>query len=301
MKDIKNVLLVVNPISGAINKADLIDDIKNEVKKRNCSLRVFQTTGEEDVFNLNKLISAEKPQRILVAGGDGTIKIAAEAIKDMAIPLGIIPAGSANGLAVNLKLPASAHEQVKVALGENFLLMDIIVINGEYCLHMSDFGLNAELIHRYEKSSIRGKLGYLLQSIPTLVQSEYPFQFNIEANGEMVKREGILLAIANAHSYGTGATVNPDGILDDGKFEILIFKNFDFIEILKTLRNEVHLDPEFVETISTSKARIKCDIPVSFQIDGEYLGKRDFIEAQVLPGRVQIATPVGREKLIYNR
>lgn len=301
MGDIKNVLLVVNPISGAIDKADLIDDIQNEVKKRNCSLKVFQTTGEEDVFNLSEVISEEKPERILVAGGDGTIKVAAEAIKDRAIPLGIIPAGSANGLAINLKLPTTAHEQVETAMGNNFLEMDIISIDGEYCLHMSDFGLNAELIHRYEKSSIRGKLGYLLQSIPTLVQSEYPFKFIIEANGREVEREGILLAIANAHSYGTGATVNPNGIMDDGKFEILIFKNFDFIEIVKTLRNEVNLDPEFVETISTSKAKIKCEIPVSFQIDGEFFGKRDVIEAHVLPGRVRIATPVGREKLIYNR
>lgn len=295
MGDIKSALLVVNPISGAIDKEDLIDDIKNEIGKRNCALSIFQTTGEEDVFNLSELINKEKPQRILVAGGDGTIKIAAEAIKDLAIPMGIIPAGSANGLAVNLNLPDSAHEQVEIAMGENFMEMDIISIDGEYCLHMSDFGVNAELIHRYEKSSIRGKLGYLLQSIPTLVQSEYPFEFIIEANGEEVEREGILLAIANAHSYGTGATVNPDGKLNDGKFEILIFKNFDFLEILKTLRNEVNLDPEFVETIRTSKTRITCKSPVAFQIDGEYYGKRDTVEAHSLPRKIKIATPLAKQ------
>jgi diacylglycerol kinase (ATP) len=148
--------------------------------------------------------------------------------------------------------------------------MDIIEIDGEYCLHMSDFGVNAELISRYEKSKIRGKWGYFLQSVPTLVSSDYPFKFTVEANDSVFETEGILLAIANASSYGTGAKVNPKGKMNDGTFEILIYKEFDFIEILKTLRNEVELDPEVVEVICTKEAKITCKTPVSFQIDGEF-------------------------------
>lgn len=291
MGDIKNALLVVNPISGAKDKTDLINEIQENLNKKNCALTIFETTGEKDVFNLSSKIEKLRPERILVAGGDGTIKVVAESLQGKQIPLGIIPAGSANGLAVNLDLPGSIHEQVEIAMGKRSMEMDIVVIDNEYCLHMSDFGLNAELIKKYEHSKIRGKLGYLLQSIPTLVQSEYPFKFKIEANGKEIERQGILLAIANANSYGTGATVNPDGKLNDGKFEILIFKNFDFLEILKTLRNEVNLDPDFVETISTSKAKMSCKSPVAFQVDGEYIGKRKAVEAHILPKRIRIATP----------
>lgn len=291
MGDFKNFLLVVNPISGDIDKSELVDEIKTEVRKRNASLSIFQTTGEEDVYNLKNFIQSETPQRILVAGGDGTIKIAAEAIQERQIPLGIIPAGSANGLAVNLKLPGNLKDQIEVAFNDNFLEMDIILIEDEYCLHMSDIGLNAELIRKYEKSSIRGKLGYLLQSIPTLLESDFPFDFKVEANGEIIERKGILLALANAQSYGTGATVNPEGKMDDGKFEILIFKNFDMLEIMKTLRNEVKLDPNFIEIISTSEAVISCDSPVAFQVDGEYLGQRQRVKAGILTQKTLIAVP----------
>lgn len=291
MGNIKNILLAVNPISGDIDKTDLVENVKFEVNKRGAALTIFQTTGEEDVFNLKNLINEKVPERILIAGGDGTIKIVAEAIKERPIPMGIIPAGSANGLAVNLKLPRNLEQQIEVAFGDHFLKMDIILIEDEYCLHMSDFGLNAELIKKYEKSSIRGKLGYLLQSIPTLLESDFPFKFNIEINGERIEREGILLALANAQSYGTGATVNPSGRMDDGKFEILIFKNFDMLEMLKTLRNEVELDPDFIEIISTSKAVISCDSPVAFQIDGEYLGQRKKVKAGVLTKKILIAVP----------
>ncbi|HSI70588.1 MAG TPA: diacylglycerol kinase family protein [Gillisia sp.] len=291
MEEIKNVLLVVNPISGALDKTDLVDEIKKEVIKRNATLFVFETSGREDVFNLKPKIEELNPWRILVAGGDGTIKLVAESLENKKIPLGIIPAGSANGLAYNLQLPSTLEEQITTAFEDNFTYMDIIEIDGEYCLHMSDFGVNAELISRYEKSSIRGKWGYFLQSVPTLVSSDYPFNFTVEANGSTFETKGILLAIANASSYGTGAMVNPNGKMDDGSFEILIYKEFDFIEILKTLRNEVDLDPEVVEIITTKEAKITCKTPVSFQIDGEYLGKRSSIQAKILPKKLMIAIP----------
>lgn len=291
MEKIKTVLLVVNPISGGIDKSNLINLVKKEVEKLNASVTIFQTTGEEDVFNLEQKINELEPCRILIAGGDGTIKITAEALRQRGIPMGILPVGSANGLSVNLHLPGSFQEQLRIALGNNFKKMDVILVDGEYCLHMSDFGLNAELIRKYEKSTVRGKLGYLLQSIPTLVESNYPFKFEVEVNGEKIYKEGILLAIANAQSYGTGAKVNPQGKIDDGKFEILIFKNFDMLEILKTLRNEVELDPDFVEIISSSSARVCCLNPVAFQVDGEFLGERDCVDVSISPVKIKIAVP----------
>lgn len=291
MGSIKTVLLVVNPISGAIEKSELVKQIKKEVIKLKATLVMFKTSGEEDVFNLKSTIKKTKPCRILIAGGDGTIKIVAEALKNSNIPVGIVPAGSANGLAFNLNLPPTVEGQIQVALSNNFKEMDIILINDEYCLHMSDFGLNAELIKNYEKSNVRGKLGYLLQSIPTLVESEYPFEFRIEVNNRIINTQGILLAIANARAYGTGATVNPKGKIDDGFFEILIFKNFDVFEILKTLRNEVDLDPDFMETISTKEAKISCKDPVAFQIDGEFLGARREVKVSIIPHKFHLAVP----------
>lgn len=291
MEKIKTVLLVVNPISGGLDKADLIKSVKKEVQRIEAELVIFQTTGEEDIFNLDLKIKELNPCRILIAGGDGTIKITAEALGKREIPVGVLPAGSANGLSVNLLLPKDVDKQLKIALGTNLREMDILILDDEYCLHMSDFGLNAELIRRYEKSSVRGKLGYLLQSIPTLVESDYPFKFKIEAEDDVYNREGILLAIANARAYGTGAAVNPEGKIDDGRFEILIFKNFDVLEILKTLRNEVKLDPEFVEIISTTRAKINCENPIAFQVDGEFLGEKDSVHVSISPVKLKIAVP----------
>src|SRR5690606_13317569 len=97
---------------------------------------------------------------------------------------------------------------------------------------------------------------YLLQSIPTLLHSGSPFHFTIETEMETVEKSGVLLAIANANKFGTGATINPDGKMNDGKFEVLVFKNLDVIEIVKTIQEKPELSPDFVEIITTEKVQI---------------------------------------------
>lgn len=287
----KEVLLIVNPIAGHTDKKKIITKVQERLEKSNVNFHFFSTTGEDDKEKIQSIIKKNKIDRVLVAGGDGTINMVADTIKKMDLKLGIIPAGSANGLAVNLKLPETIEEQIEVALGDNFLNMDLICLNDIICLHMSDLGINAELIKNYEHSSFRGKFGYLIQSIPTLIQSEYPFNFLIQTNGHSIKAQAVLLCFANAKKYGTGANVNPNGLPDDGIFEILVFKKLSLGEILKTLRNETDLDSDFVEIIPAKTARVTCEKPVSFQIDGEYIGKETEIDIKMLPEKLRIAIP----------
>ncbi|MBZ9729342.1 YegS/Rv2252/BmrU family lipid kinase [Salegentibacter sp. JZCK2] len=291
MKEIQKVLLVVNPISGDLNKENIIQRVEIEVKKIDAQLKTYRTSGENDREKIQKLISESDFDRVLIAGGDGTNKVVAEALKDFDIPIAIIPAGSANGLAMNLGISKNLDEQIKIALGNCVTQMNMLEINGELCLHISDLGLNAELIKNYHNSRIRGKMGYLLQSIPTLWESKYPFKFEIQIDDKKLSRKGILLAFANAKKYGTGANVNPKGKMDDGVFEILIFKDFDILEILKTLRNETDVNSEFVEIIPVKKARVFCKKPIAFQVDGEYIGKVTSIEIRLLKEKLKIAVP----------
>lgn len=287
----KEVLLVVNPISGQTDKKKIISIVQQELDEKNLNFHLYATTGENDKENIQSVINENNIERLIVAGGDGTINLVAEVIKKTKVTMGIITAGSANGLAENLNLPQILEEQLEIALGSNFIDLDILCLNGTVCLHIADLGINAELIQNYENSSIRGKVGYFLNSIPTLIHSEYPFDFNIKTNKTTRDATAVLLGIANANKYGTGANVNPPGKPNDGVFEILVFKKLNLLEILKTLRNEMDLDSDFVEIIPATSAKISCKKPVSFQIDGEYIGKETEIEIKILPEKLRIAVP----------
>ncbi|MCG9972684.1 diacylglycerol/lipid kinase family protein [Christiangramia crocea] len=287
----KEVLLVVNPISGNTDKKGIISEVQKELEMHDIGFHQYTTTGENDREEIKSIIDKKNIDRVIVAGGDGTINLVAKVVKKYNFPIGIIPAGSANGLAVNLKLPDELSEQIETAMGDNHIDLDILCLNNIICLHMSDLGINAELIKNYETSSIRGKFGYLIQSIPTLIQSEFPFKFKIETENCSKNASAVLLGFANASKYGTGANVNPKGEPNDGIFEILIFKKLSLSDILKTLRNETDPDPDFVEIIPAKKAKVTCVKPVSFQVDGEYIGKESEIEIKILPEKLRIAIP----------
>ena len=283
--------MVVNPISGGKDKSDIVEEVEKQVSGRNLELEIYYTSGKGDKEALFSIIEDYDPQRILSVGGDGTIKLIAELLTDDSIPIGIFPAGSANGLAENLNLDGNNAELTRIALGNKFRLIDAILINDELCLHISDIGLNAALIKNYQEGNIRGKLGYLIQSIPTLIKSDFPFQFKIEVDGKEISRKAVLIAVANAKKYGTGSKINPNGRYDDGKFEILIFKEFNIPQILQTFREHVDLDEDFLEIISAVEAKIFSQKNIPFQIDGEYRGDIKEVTARISPVKIKIAVP----------
>lgn len=283
--------MVVNPISGGKDKTSLLEEVEQIIRNRGIQPQIFYTTGSGDKEKLRKVIEDFDPQRIFSIGGDGTIKLIAEILQDDSIPLGVYPAGSANGLAENLNLPADIESLTNINLGNKFAHLDTIMVNEELCLHISDIGLNAELIKNYQEGNIRGKLGYLIQSIPTLIKSDFPFQFKIEVDGKLYRRDAVLVAIANARKYGTGANINPHGRYDDGRFEILIFKEFNIPQILQSFRDNVELNEDFLEIIPAVEARITSNKNIPFQIDGEYRGDIKDVRARISPIKVKITIP----------
>lgn len=288
----KKFLFVINPISGGTDKTALIETTKKYAEKEGVELIPVETTGDNDEKNIKHFYDKYKPERILVAGGDGTIKLVAEALENDDVVLGILPAGSANGLSVDLGLPDGIEENLEIAFYGNYIEMDMVSINGKRSLHLSDIGINAELIKKYEEGSIRGKLGYALQAINTLSSLQDIFRVKVKANGHIIETEARMVVIANTQKYGTGVTINPIGIMDDGKFEVVILKNLDISIISKILAGNIIITTgEDVDIISAEEAEVITDVPVCFQIDGEYYGEVNKLEAKILHKQLKIAVP----------
>ncbi len=281
--------MVVNPISGDLNKDEMVTAATLFAEKEGLQLQLFETTGNEDIEGIRSFCEKHQPQRVLVAGGDGTIKITAEAILETDIIMGILPAGSANGLSVDLNLPTTLEENLQIAFHGDFMEMDMICINNRKSMHLSDLGLNAQLVKNYENGSTRGKLGYMLQTITTLSEEEEPFTATIQANHRTIETTARMIVIANSQKYGSGVTINPNGKMNDGQFEIVILKNLDLLVFAKIITGNIPVDSEDVEIISTDKATITTTIPVSFQIDGEFIGAESHLDVYILHKVMRVA------------
>lgn len=292
MNNQERILLVVNPVAGGTDKTELINIVSAGVGAWGASLEVYETSCDyNNEQKIRDLVRDINPERVLVAGGDGTIQLVAGILMDTETPMGVLPAGSANGFAVSLDIPPTIEEQLAIALGNNVVDIDILEIDNHICIHLADLGVNAELVKNYEQGNIRGKLGYVLQSIPSLISADFPYTFDIEANGQHYTWTGILLVIANADKFGTGAIINPTGKINDGKFEVIVFKNFDVPAIIKTLNGQLTPDMDFVDIISTDHAVITTTDDVPFQVDGEFIGNRRKTVAKVAKNKVKLALP----------
>ena len=289
------ILLILNPLAGGTEKDDELHIIKEFIENKGYNFIYYETTGNKkepsDDDEIKKLYKKYNPKKILIAGGDGTIKFVVETLFYEDIIFGILPMGSANGLAKDLDLPIDLEQCLEIALQDHYKNVDSICINNMKSFHLSDLGLNAELVKNYEKSQARGKMGYALQAIPTLREFRDSFNARITTPDTQLVTEAKVILIANSSKYGTGVIVNPKGKVDDDVFEIVIFRTLELMLILKILFGNLPIEDEAIEIIRTKKAVIQTDVPISFQIDGEFCGEVRKLDIEMEKQKVKISSP----------
>ena len=278
-------LFVINPVSGGENKNELKDLITNSYPESD----IFMTTGKADDKKVAEKIHSNDYQRIVAAGGDGTVALVANCMHYNRIPIGILPAGSANGLARELSIPANMKDALDKAMSGEGRPFDIIKINNRwYVLHMADFGMNATLVRRYQDDNHRGFLGYAvsgLKELPNLVSAN-TFEMDLQYEKHQVVSNFVI--IANARQYGTGIEVNPTGKVDDGKFEICYLQNISFEQFLRQIIDEQNFEFSPFNIHSTQQATIHLAESTDFQVDGEYVGTVDKLKIDILEGAVRL-------------
>ena len=288
-------MFVINPKSGAKRNIDWQQIISEYFRQLNHTIDFFQFSKNES-NQLKKTIQKFGPDKVIAVGGDGTVTFVAEQLLGSAIQMGIIPAGSANGMAKELEIPSEVNKALEIVLGGKIRHCDVILINEkQISLHLSDIGMNAELINLFKARKLRGMLGYASVAMKVLLRQQR-MKVVIETKGEEVLRSAVMVAFANASKYGTGAIINPEGDLEDGLFEVVIVRKFSIIEVLKMFLKLQRFNPKKIEVLTARTATIETSRKMHFQIDGEYLGKVNSVKARILPAQLNILTPANNEE-----
>lgn len=288
------ILFALNPVSGGKSNQNWEAAVRDYFKDLRHTIEIFMLNGVHDAESLSYWINKMKPDRVVAVGGDGTVQMVAKQLLGSGIPLGILPAGSANGMAKELQIPNTPEEALSIVVNGTTKEADIIRINNkEICLHLSDIGLNAKLVKYFQESNWRGKLGYARVLFKAL-RKKRPMNVLIDLNGEKVERAAFMIVLANATRYGTGAVINPKGSLYDGVFEVVIIRKFSIGEIFKMFIRFLPLNPTKTEIIPATSVTITTYGKVHFQIDGEYLGKVKQVEARIEHRQLRLIVPVSQ-------
>ncbi|HKI87663.1 MAG TPA: diacylglycerol kinase family protein [Draconibacterium sp.] len=294
MKEQKStrILFVINPKSGTRQKTDFESVISRVSRTEEFIYEIYKTTGTNDREAIHHRIAAFQPDLVIPVGGDGTINIVAAELAGSAIKMGMIPAGSANGLAFNLQIPLHFEDALYKNLHGNFTPFDVIQINeSHYCLHLSDVGINARIVKRFEQEGNKGFLGYGKQLFKELFSSNSSFSCTIKIQEHIKKTKAEMVVIANAHSYGTGVQINPNGKWGDGKFEIVVIKPypwwFFFTFLYAGFTGKLN-KMQYVKDFTATEAEIVFDKEQDLQIDGEIMDPVKQIKLKIIPAALHV-------------
>jgi len=292
---IMKLLFILNPVAGPEDQEPVQPKISDYCRSNDFPYHITETKGDgNDLQRIREALDQQKPELVFACGGDGTVNMVGQTLMGQNIPLGVLPLGSANGLATELNLPYNVRDCMDVLIHGKTIAMDPLLINqSHYSFHLADVGYNARLIQQFEEMDQRGKIGYA-KGFFKVIRDRPVANIRYQEDGTWKEKKVIMAVFANARKYGTGAIINPDGKLDDGQFEVILFRPwprwyFVYLGLLSYLGRIKR--SAYVKVLSQKKIHLSTDVPMDMQIDGEPMGSTRKVTVEICPEKVQLKVP----------
>ncbi|KXO14791.1 lipid kinase, YegS/Rv2252/BmrU family [Clostridiales bacterium KA00134] len=292
----KKILLVFSTKAGSYDKKlekKIVERFKQEglIDK----LELIRTNRKGHIVDVVGQFAKkyDKEGLVYIAGGDGSISEAANAIRGSQTCLGIIAMGTGNDFAKSIAY--KWDDMLEHICNPSIRKIDLMDINDSTSLNVCSFGLDTLVLKNtldiLEKHKFLGKRAYLFGILKTLLKIpgyKLRYRFIDDKDQEVIgEGEYMLMAICNGSYYGSGFNPSPKSNLEDGIFELVLVKKFSLPKIARLLpkyKKGKHLGEEGVYIFRAKKAEFKFERPILGNIDGNLLEADEFI----LKGHSQI-------------
>lgn len=222
------IAVIINPISGTGGRIDVgrarASFAADLIASRggDPSL-VFLTERPGHARELANAARSRGAATVVAWGGDGTMNEVASALAFTDTAIAMVPSGSGNGLARELKIPFDPAAAFDVAYRGREMVIDAGEIGGRLFFNIAGIGLDARVAHRFAVDGLgrRGFSRYLALTIGEL-RGYLPDQLTVTTPSSSITKPVLLVAIANGRQYGNGAIIAPDARLDDGRLDVVI-------------------------------------------------------------------------------
>jgi YegS/Rv2252/BmrU family lipid kinase len=232
---------------------------------------------------------------IVVCGGDGSISSSAPAVIESGLPLGIIPAGTANDLARTLSIPLDFAAAADVIVAGHKKQIDIGMVNGHAFFNVASIGLSSELAQKMDPGIKKrfGRLGYAVAALRIMAGARR-FRARIVEKGSGTSVRTYQIAIGNGRLYGGGNVVEETAAIDDGALDLysLEMRNLWKSALMaRAFRSGTHGAWKEVRTARCVEFDIETRRPMPINTDGEIVTATP-ARFSVLPGAVTVFTPL---------
>lgn len=212
--------------------------------------------------------------RVVIAGGDGTLNAAIPGLLDTQLPLGILPLGTANDLARTLGIPTDLAAACKILTAGQLERIDLGQVNDRYFFNVASIGLSVQITRKLNRETKQqwGILAYPIAALQALNRSR-PFWATVSRDdGQSQQMRTIQIAVGNGRYYGGGMTVTADATINSQQLDVYSLNLqhwWQLLAILPAMRSGDHTSWSFVDAFRAQTITVKTARPMPINTDGE--------------------------------
>jgi YegS/Rv2252/BmrU family lipid kinase len=297
-----SVIAIINPISGAGADTTVasrrVAMLRDAAARRGIDLETHLTERGGHARELAASSVASGARLVIAWGGDGTINEVGSALIGTDVVLGVVPAGSGNGLAAALAVPRDSARAISTAFDGDVHRIDAGVIAGRPFFNVAGVGFDAHVARLFNERAkgSRGRWPYI--SIGVREGCRYrSAEYVVTLDGRTRRVRALLIVFANGREFGMGARIAPQALLDDGLLDATIiedravlarFRDVPYLAFAMT-----HRAPG-VTVNRIRSATIETDGPMPFHVDGEPHWAEGRLEVSIVPAALRVRVPSGR-------
>ena len=296
-----SIAVIINPISGTGGRIDVARARAAQAAAFLASRggdpgAVFITERPGHARDLATAAIARGVSTIVAWGGDGTLNEVGSALAFTSASIALVPSGSGNGLARELRIPFDAAAALDIAFAGREIVIDAGEIESRLFFNLAGIGLDARVAHRFATGGLerRGFLRYMEMTLREL-KTFTPEQLTITTDSMSATTSALLVAIANGRQYGNGAVIAPHARLDDGRLDVVVVTHRP--PLLALLQMPLVFmgrmaDIPGVTMHAVESLTISSLHPVSYHLDGEPIAGTLTIRARTRPRALRIKVPL---------
>jgi len=282
------ILVIINPTARSERARTLCRKIEQFSSR--AYVRITNSPGEARL--LAEQAAADGCERVVAAGGDGTINEVVNGLAGSQTALGLLPLGTMNVFATELGLPIGNLRKCWDVVEHGLIKpVDLLRANDRHFVQLAGIGFDAQVVAAtsFDFKKTLGPLSYIISA--TQIASKKPPSLTIRGGGST--RQGSFVLIGNGRYYGGPFVLFKHARIDDGMLDVLIFKNLGYLDIVRYLQAIVlgnHTALSDVEYFQTPNVRVTSTEPVPVEVDGDVIGTLP-VSFKVMPRSLRVLVP----------
>ena len=256
---------------------------------------MFVTDRPGHARELTKAAVAQGARLVMAWGGDGTINEVASALVFGDTPLGIVPAGSGNGLARQLSISPHPAEAIRHAISTEPRRIDVGELDDRIFVNVAGIGFDAHVAWRFNEQGTRRRGLATYASIAgraLLTYEPATYTIRMEDDEPCAPVRAVLVTVANSPEFGNGAIIAPGARVDDGVLDLVVMEERSRFSTMTQLPRLFHGTVDRARGCSIrrfTRAVIESDTPMVYHVDGEPGSGGTSLRVRVHPGALYVA------------